>query len=578
MTQGQKAQTAIELAVFGAILIFVLGGIFSSTVNSANRQHSILKATRMAMQMSHKTTETKRIASRNYSTVMIVEDRLTTSSGKYGAIDRVPYMSQGAAVHSANLFMPVDFGDSEDIPVIDVFVNGKHFVFTLSNHVSVELAKPCAGVGGSCPAECGGDCTASSVQYYPGADVPASEWDPNCVKRTVTEKVACAGAPNPCPAECGGDCSAASLGVYTQITITHIGCARLTTIVDNHPLIEKWCDHDGGADLKRCPVACSASLEPGCNFSADERFDLDRNDLDGLPGDVVVPLAERSSFAWQWYLVAGVNEKKTSDTTSSYDVSELHKDDGPATGPVTGIVSIDTVIMGDGIVLPGGESKTKNAQLDVDGDLKIEYIMQSSVNTTGESGVIMRLAVQDRQEGDVDFSYDDSDKARGIFPPGFTKDVRVYTRVRDAGPDGGTYFEIHEGQLFSTSGDMRQYIRTASKKDQIDIVERVFRLSNDTDRFCDRNDDVTGPASPDYASPASPDYAMAAWSVGANPPNPVEVCGKSPGECFSSANLDKTCMDVANKLLFIRSRVADLHGRKWVTDTSKDPYIEFMRN
>src|SRR3989338_5970152 len=46
------------------------------------------------------------------------------------AVDRTPFMVQASGSHTANLFMPVDFGDSEDLPVMDVYVNGKHFIFS----------------------------------------------------------------------------------------------------------------------------------------------------------------------------------------------------------------------------------------------------------------------------------------------------------------------------------------------------------------------------------------------------------------------------------------------------------------
>jgi len=128
--KGQRAQTAVELAVFGAILIFVMGTIVSSAVSRGNQQQSVLKATRMALTMSYITSDTNKIASRNIASVIILEDRLTAASAKYGAIDRVPFLLQASGAHSSNMFMPVDFGDSEDIPVLDVFVNGKHFSFT----------------------------------------------------------------------------------------------------------------------------------------------------------------------------------------------------------------------------------------------------------------------------------------------------------------------------------------------------------------------------------------------------------------------------------------------------------------
>lgn len=390
----QKAQTAIELAIFGTILIFTLGTIVRSALGRGHQQHSVLKATRMALSESYTTSADMWNASRNSASVLIIEDRLTAASAKYGAIDRAPLMVQGSGSHSANLFMPVDFNNPDDLPLFDVFVNGRRFSFTSSGFTS-----------------------------YP---LPAT--------------------------------------VYT--------------IVDNHPSAgSKWCDGVG--------IPCPAS-----NLSADERFDLDRNDLDGIPGDVSVPVAERPGFAWQWYEVKGALEK------------------------------------GD--------------EVDVDDDLKLERVMEDVIGGAGS------VNVMDFQRGDLDFTHNDSDPG---ISPGFTNDVRIYTFVRSGGPGEGTYLEIDEGKLFSGIGDSRQFIRTASKKDSIDIIERIMKLSNNTGRFC-----------------PSPD------GVGING---VEWCSSAKGGCQSSVNLQKTCMDTANLFLYIRSRVADLHGRKWVTDVSGDGGIDF---
>jgi hypothetical protein len=48
-TDHKKAQAAVELAVFGAILIFVLGTIVRSAVGNSFTQNQNFKAMRMAM-------------------------------------------------------------------------------------------------------------------------------------------------------------------------------------------------------------------------------------------------------------------------------------------------------------------------------------------------------------------------------------------------------------------------------------------------------------------------------------------------------------------------------------------------
>lgn len=391
LTLKQKAQTAIELAVFGSILIFVLGVIVKSALIKSNEQQAKLRATRMALSLSYNISDPPQaqIASHNNASVLVIEDRLTAASAKYGAIDRSPFMVQASGSHTANLFMPVEYGDSGDLPMLDVYVNGKHFSFT----------------------------TATFEPYVLSVD------------------------------------------------------SKLYEIVDNHPLMRQngeWCD---GSVAYPCPDD---------NLSADKRFDLDRDGTSNVPAD------ERGRFSWQWKLVAAPEE---------------------------------------------------NISADVDGDLKLEQIEKVFSPTS--------IGIRDFQNGDIDTTFGESDTG---WKPGFTRDARVYTFVHDdTSSGGGTYLQVDEGKLYQTDGDDRQYIRTASKKDTIDVIERVFQLSNNTGRFCDGTTGKGG----------------------------VEVCAAAQGECYTSANIARTCMDPSNKLLFIRSRIEDFRGRKWVTPTGDDPYVGF---
>ena len=175
----------------------------------------------------------------------------------------------------------------------------------------------------------------------------------------------------------------------------------------------------------------------------------------------------------------------------------------------------------------------------MDQDLHIEFIQEVRTN----NGTLLSISVRDFQDGDVDFSYNgDQDGA-----PGFTSDIDIYTEVAT-----GTYLRLEEGKLFSPSSG--QYIRTASKKNTVDIISRYFKLSNDTGRLC------TGPFTRNRAMPS------------------VEACGA----CFGR-NITRTCVEIDTDVnedapfLYIRSRIKDYHGHKWVTETTGDPYIEFLK-
>ncbi len=142
---NNKAQTAIELAIFGAILIFVIGLIVRTGLNNAYQQNQQLRAMRMAMKLSYENSEGligssggdwSGNASRNSASVTIVEDRLTASSDKTGAIDRIPWILSGSATFTRNLNMPVDAGEDWNLPMMDIIINGQQFPLAVAGFSS----------------------------------------------------------------------------------------------------------------------------------------------------------------------------------------------------------------------------------------------------------------------------------------------------------------------------------------------------------------------------------------------------------------------------------------------------------
>ncbi|GEM_PF-1559901 len=568
-----RAQTAIELAVFGAILIFVTGAIIRQSLEAGYQQNQNLKAMRLAMKTSYEYSEGLvggggTVASHNRASVLLIEDRLTADSSKFGAIDRTQHISAGSATDTRHLFMQIDTGDKEDLPVYDVFVNGKHFPFTLAGFKTVRLAQACAGL--SVPdcashAECLGDCSAQSVQLYPGPD--AALWEPNCVKVEITKRCRdlsgvclsdCTDAPGyTCPVTpimCNNDCSPASRQSYVEQPPQTAGCAKLFTKAFNHPRNFDWCDHDGAVPAARtCDPVCPVG-GPGCNLSAEDRFDLDRDglDLDPVlppgPPDPDVPVAERPFFSWQWYQVMGFNEEAKQGTGLYRTRTSLN--------------------VGEGINFSEG----KNISLDIDKDLKEESVLADTIQTAANTpGVITQFDVLDSQAGDLDFTIGDNENKP---QPGLDSNLKMYTFVHP-----GTQFTTEEGQLFGAGNG--QFIRTTRQKNQADLIERVFRISNDTERFC-YNNNPTDWANPPRESACVSGCGANAACVAACPfviagvtgmTNPVEACGN----CFSSDNIERTCMepDPTRLRIFIRSRVADLHGHKWITNTSGDDYVDF---
>lgn len=527
--ENKKAQTAMELAVFGAILIFVIGAIVRQALSAGTTQNQSLRAMRQAMTTSYKYSSglmglggDAGTASHQSANILFIEDRLTADSAKYGAIDRTPTIVSASATYSRNLFLPVDAGEEFNLPIYDIFINGRHFPFTTANFKTINLSVSCQNAN-PCPIECdtdgdgAGNCEAASLGFYPHPEFLTANpngWEPNCLQADVETTGSCVD-------ECGhvecvdsdGDGNPCEPGItWSATTTSAIGCAKVYDVVFNHPGFLEWCD--GEVSGTPCPAS---------NLTADERFDLDRD------GTTDVPAADRPDFSWQWFLVMGYDAG-----SSAFNVTR-------------------TLLRAEGIVLEGSDctddcASPQHVSVDVDGDLKREKIMVDTKTVDDTTGIIKSFVVMDSQEGDLDFTRGDSDTGPD---PGLTKDTKMFSFVRD-----GTYLLLEEGKLFSVSGDTNQYIRTAQKKDQIDLVERVIQLSNDTDRFCDSGGNLVP-------------TGTSGWTDAV--PNPVEVCGN----CFTSGNIQATCMDEANKLIFVRSRVVDRHGRKWITNTSGDDSVDF---
>ena len=153
---NKKAQAAIELAIFSAILIFILGAIVRSAMSSGYAQNENFKAMRMAMLASWEGTKLARgmgalaNISHNSSSILFVEDRLSPDFNKYGDLERNPFIAQGSGTFSYNLEYPWQVGESLEnlIPIMDVYINGQHFPFTTAAGVETTITQPVCSSGG----------------------------------------------------------------------------------------------------------------------------------------------------------------------------------------------------------------------------------------------------------------------------------------------------------------------------------------------------------------------------------------------------------------------------------------------
>lgn len=464
---AHKAQTASELAVFGTVLLFVLTWIIRSSVSFNYSQSQSLKAFRLALKESYLSGEAQN-NSRSFASVLFVEDRLDTditgggvtssSDGKYGAIERNPYIVAGSGSFTKNLFLDPAMGEWWNLPVMDVFINGKHFTFTTGEFREISFWNKDTGWN------------------YP-------DKNPNCVNQ---------------PDRRGDD--------------DHI-CAVVYTKIDN-------------GDPRFC---CAAQPCPGGEPEEDKRFDLDRD------GDADVNQSDRCSFSWQWLKVDATTKTFTVDLPTA-DVDRDLKE--------------EKILM------------VKHRRVYYREDSEWDERRPDEPFETGKAfpgspltRPITSVKVLDFQAGDIDLSYNSADKRgfatpvepnrKPVLVPGLAQEATMYTWTKTA-KGGGTYLLLEEGKLYQLSGDTKQYVRNIQKTDRIDIIERTIQLSNDTGRM---NPHVRNPVNP-----------------------AVEAYCKSDtgGNCCFGENIFKTCFNRTSKRLYVRSRIKDYRGRKWITRVDEE--------
>ncbi len=480
----ERAQSAAELAIFGAILIFVIGLIVRSGLASTNAMNEQLKVLRLALSESYRTAEGyyhsqstpgrwKPSGARNFSSFLLVEDRIAVdAAGRFSSMDRIPFVAAAGGTFSRNLLYPMEYGEQDQIPLTDVIINGQRFPFTRvafssdrlanangSRYLAIPLCNP-GGITGRC-------------------------WADRCYTGT--------GGPQ--------------------------GCTVMYKVVGNYAASVEWCD----GTTRPCTQ----------NMDADHRFDINMNgivnetNIDVLQNPATPDRPSRSEFAWEWVMVAGVSGNTNPDLLPGFFSPWLM-------GGVKGIHYCSPTAK---------DCEPVNTQVDSDGDFKEESVY----GTIESNGKIIIVNTFDGQRGDLDLTWDDRDrqrrKAQGLAPIeyGLQEDVEMFSFTQP-----GTWLRIQEGQLLTISGS--QFVRSVTRKDHADIAQRVILLTNDTGRFCDG-----------FGNPVN----WAGQPSLNNLQNPVEACN----DCFDSANdnIQKTCMDQANHIIFVRSRIQDLRGRKWIT-------------
>ncbi|MCR4337124.1 MAG: hypothetical protein NUV91_04885 [Candidatus Omnitrophica bacterium] len=525
----KKGQSSAELAIFGVVLIFVIGLILRSGLTASQQMDVRLRAMRIALMESYKTSQAAygetAAMSRNNAMVMLVEDRLSADASRTGTRDRIPNIAFGKGSLTNRFYEKSDFDEKGNLPIFDVIINGQRFPFTQAGYKSYQLVNERDGICQGITFRhtnrrvkrndeeyiCLPDCQDADApllgnddrQWYPGGTC----WSETCSIRWIQDPTPPNGQPPP-PRPVRSGCPV----FYRRLVNSSVAEEGGDAVGQKN----KWCT---GGDCNRD------------NLPADQRFDLDfdgENDLSGMPIEV------KNNFAWQWVRVAGMAKRISALEDTANELGQ-------------GVYPVD---------LDTGE----NTVVDVDGDSKEEVILDYAFDG---NGVLTTVYVIDRQEGDVDFTKDDADHQREQqkaeiegkryykIEVGVQDAVNMYSLTKQ-----GTYFQVQEGKLFNDDG---QFVRNTTRQDQLDLIERFFHISNDTDRFCKDSRGASRPR--DWLRDPPPGVASSSGIV-SSLVNPVQACN----DCTrSAAKRDVTCLEEEGKVLMIRSKIKDTRGRRWLT-------------
>ncbi len=139
-----QAQSMVEVAIFGGVIIFLIGALVKNVVTTSFAQQYALRTMREALTKAQAGVPARdpisgdSISVQKPYNLIIIEDRLFPGVTKFGSTERTPYITSTSAVFTNDLFgapydlnnAPGSFG-STDIPVLHMRMNGMKKDFTL---------------------------------------------------------------------------------------------------------------------------------------------------------------------------------------------------------------------------------------------------------------------------------------------------------------------------------------------------------------------------------------------------------------------------------------------------------------
>jgi hypothetical protein len=468
---SRRGQAAVEIATFGAIVIFLIGVILRAHLNSFQNMDHETKSLKMALQVSNQNSQgIGHVAnsSRNASTVLFIEDRLTPDFNKYATIDRSALVSNATGIMSNRLEYPIDFvtyGNQPfgevgfNLPIMDVYVNGLHFPLTTAGYVFRVLYQKTD----SCPSDFMGlssvfgpeharclrqqhEIDSSGNHLFYGVEVNGtSEYDPNPDTANATFDLL-RNDWDASGATCGGE-----------------SCTNFSSTADNVP----GCPSDG--DL--------------CN-----------------------------AFTWQWrWVKATPSSFNQSPSRTPKDLQIGLKDSNYPAADTSGSLREQTIYAVSRkpvIDLLAILNRTALTPYEINGNSRLLSLTQDFVNAAPSLGltldtnplcmtrqpgsedtkqdgcklaaswpsIITAVVTLDSQMGDIDQTYDS--KTSPGATPGLLQDMQIFSNVNSP----NTFLQIKEGKLYNP--ETKAVVRSISSKDHVDLISRSFQLSNNTGHFC----------------------------------------------------------------------------------------------
>lgn len=533
--QNNVAQSIIELSLLGAALLGILGLLVRYATGISDAQNTQLRAMRQAMILSategfsngsfptsssvgdylpRVTDNRYKQGHRKNATVLWIDDRPTIEGGeKYGSSSVTPTMSFGSASLTSIMEYPVRYGDPSQIPLFDMYINGKHFSFSTFGYRYVHFQR-------------------RSPSNFCSNPAPNGNKLPHC------------------------------------LTAVPLANGNMWWYSDPQPVA--WMKIPR-SDVKFCYAANDPSWHH-CTHAGDEANYDHRFRLDPINGDPV-PVAQRHAMQWQWYPVilnnAGINFFGGKDAQTTLDVDyDGHEETIMHYWQETPLNQNEEAYVGqspcgadfsgfelDGSQRNSGENGGEPLVMPNTNACHHSYDFHAGGWTGGGAWVI------DTEEGDLAMTYNTVDKLRGKVKPGFNQGkAKILTITTPA------ELKIEQQNL----GTQGQYI-SRQKKNTVNIIEREIQLSNNTGRF-DRDPDNTRPAYNTQCINNGVSYPRcyyfdgdrsAAPSIYSNENDSVAV--SCAGCCFDPGNKYQTCFDTASKILYVRSLLASRTGHRYKT-------------